>query len=407
VGGKVLQPASDPTRTGFVFDGWYANASCTTAWDFAANAINKDTTIYAKWQTPPPPTYQVTYHGNKSTSGSAPDQATCNANESHTVKAHGNLARTNYHFVGWSESSTATKATYVAGDVINDINKNYDLYAVWAKNPTTAKKSFTVTYNGNENSSGTAPSAATVSAGQDHEVKGAGSLARSGYSFAGWSENADATTASYSAGDEIEDIQRNYKLYAIWKAKAGKASTTNTSVTSTSDPTVEKPAVDESAEPAIDWSVPPQIQNAFQLQQQHPEAPILNANEQTLENIRANGIPTIKIGGQDVPLSGFGYSGVWSMLDLFLLTLIILLAVYSMARLVISNKKNPSKRHLVFNIAVPALALIAFVVFVLTENIGSLMVIFDTWSVMMALIIIAQVILIAITKTDSNHPAVS
>ena len=46
--GSVTKPA-DPTKEGFVFDGWYKDAACTIAWDFAADKITNTTTIYAKW----------------------------------------------------------------------------------------------------------------------------------------------------------------------------------------------------------------------------------------------------------------------------------------------------------------------------------------------------------------------
>ena len=46
--GTVTKPA-DPTKEGYVFDGWYKDAACTIAWDFAADKITNTTTIYAKW----------------------------------------------------------------------------------------------------------------------------------------------------------------------------------------------------------------------------------------------------------------------------------------------------------------------------------------------------------------------
>ncbi len=49
-GSKVTKPATTPTATGYVFDGWYKDAACTTAWDFAADTVSETVcTIYAKW----------------------------------------------------------------------------------------------------------------------------------------------------------------------------------------------------------------------------------------------------------------------------------------------------------------------------------------------------------------------
>ena len=47
-GGKVTQPAA-PTAEGWTFDGWYKEAECTSAWDFANDTVTEATTLYAKW----------------------------------------------------------------------------------------------------------------------------------------------------------------------------------------------------------------------------------------------------------------------------------------------------------------------------------------------------------------------
>ncbi len=47
-GKKVVQPAN-PTATGYTFGGWYADAACTTTTFGWGGAIDKDTTVYAKW----------------------------------------------------------------------------------------------------------------------------------------------------------------------------------------------------------------------------------------------------------------------------------------------------------------------------------------------------------------------
>lgn len=47
-GGTVSRPSPDPTRDGYVFGGWYADAACTISFDFTT-PINAHTTIYAKW----------------------------------------------------------------------------------------------------------------------------------------------------------------------------------------------------------------------------------------------------------------------------------------------------------------------------------------------------------------------
>ncbi|TYS67182.1 S8 family serine peptidase [Sutcliffiella horikoshii] len=38
-----------PKRLGYIFDGWYKDAECTLAWDFAGDKVAEDITLYAKW----------------------------------------------------------------------------------------------------------------------------------------------------------------------------------------------------------------------------------------------------------------------------------------------------------------------------------------------------------------------
>lgn len=49
-GGLVTQPAT-PEREGYNFDGWFTdNGTFLNEWDFEANVVTQDTTLYAKWK---------------------------------------------------------------------------------------------------------------------------------------------------------------------------------------------------------------------------------------------------------------------------------------------------------------------------------------------------------------------
>ena len=47
-GNKATKP-SDPTAAGYTFGGWYKEAGCTNAWNFATDTVTANTTLYAKW----------------------------------------------------------------------------------------------------------------------------------------------------------------------------------------------------------------------------------------------------------------------------------------------------------------------------------------------------------------------
>ena len=62
-GARIAEPSS-PVREGYTFEGWYRDAARTDAWDFAADTVEQDTILYAKWEAVP---------AQDTTSGSAPD----------------------------------------------------------------------------------------------------------------------------------------------------------------------------------------------------------------------------------------------------------------------------------------------------------------------------------------------
>ena len=48
-GGLAEEPTA-PTRTGYAFTGWYREAECLTAWNFATDVVTADLTLYAGWE---------------------------------------------------------------------------------------------------------------------------------------------------------------------------------------------------------------------------------------------------------------------------------------------------------------------------------------------------------------------
>ena len=63
-GTKILKPASDPERAGYLFKGWFREAGCLTSWDFETDTINSHTTLYAKWEVDPDYVVSITFKAN-------------------------------------------------------------------------------------------------------------------------------------------------------------------------------------------------------------------------------------------------------------------------------------------------------------------------------------------------------
>jgi uncharacterized repeat protein (TIGR02543 family) len=200
---------------GHTFVGWNTQAngsgiSYAAGVDFTMGAAN--ITLYAQWTADP--TYSVTYNGNGNTSGSVPiDANNYTAGATVTALANtGNLARTGYAFVGWNTQPAGNGVTYASGVTYQMGSQNVTLYAQWTADPT-----FTVTYNGNENTGGNAPTDVnSYLAGAMVTTRGAANLVRAGYSFTGWNTLATGTGIAYAAGATFTIGSANVILYAQW-----------------------------------------------------------------------------------------------------------------------------------------------------------------------------------------------
>lgn len=116
--------------------------------------------------------------------------------------------RTNYEFVGWSASSSATTATYTAGGSYAG-NASVTLFAVWKYKPAT----YTVSYDANGGTG--APGRQTKTYGVTLTLTTI-QPTRKNYLFLGWSKDRNATSASYSAGGSYTD-NADVTLYAVWR----------------------------------------------------------------------------------------------------------------------------------------------------------------------------------------------
>jgi len=210
----VLGNTGGLIKVGYRFLGWNTNSSATSTQYVAGNTFNisANITLYAVWKQ----TFTLTYHGNGATGGSVPNDSSNPYDTGSTVTVLGNignLVKNNHTFLGWSTNSNASSAQYTQGSTFT-ISQNTILYAVWQPNPT-----YSLTYQGNGNTGGSAPSDSNspYQNGSTVTVLGnTGNLVKTGYRFLGWNTNSSATTPQYTAGNTFT-INANTTLYAIWK----------------------------------------------------------------------------------------------------------------------------------------------------------------------------------------------
>ena len=157
----------------------------------------------------------VSYDGNTNTSGSAPVDGLSPYEAGSSVSVLGNtgsLAKTCFTFAGWNTLANGTGTAYSAGDTFT-INANTILYAQWSPIP------YTITYNGNTNTSGTAPvdGLSPYNCGSSVSVLGnTGSLVKPCFTFTGWNTLANGAGTAYSPTSTFS-IYANTILYAQWE----------------------------------------------------------------------------------------------------------------------------------------------------------------------------------------------
>ena len=72
-GHPAIEPSAKPRCAGFTFVGWYKDAACTQAWDFAKDVVVADMTLYAKWSAVGGASTGDTNKGDDAKKDNAPD----------------------------------------------------------------------------------------------------------------------------------------------------------------------------------------------------------------------------------------------------------------------------------------------------------------------------------------------
>ncbi len=211
-GNAVTINGSCYTKSGYTFVGWATSSSATTANYTAGQTgvkFSGNVTLYAVWKANVYTIYLDMNDGSGTNYKSLSKTHGVNMTLPTTIPT-----RTNYEFLGWATSSSATTATYAAGATYTG-NASARLYAVWKR------LRYTISYNGN---GGTGATGANVpSASQDYYAGNAVTIndscyTKTGYTFTGWSTDKNATTATYTAGQTGVKFSGNVTLYAVWKA---------------------------------------------------------------------------------------------------------------------------------------------------------------------------------------------
>lgn len=200
-------------RTGYTFAGWNTQADGLGT-NYAAGATytgNAALALFAKWTAVT--SYTVSYDANGAESGTIPSNQTKYQDVALTLATNsGGLARSGFTFAGWNTAANGSGTAYAAGATYT-ANAALVLYAQWAGTVT-----YTVSYNGNGNTGGTAPSNQTKTQGVSLTLAtNSGNLTKTGYAFSGWNTAANGSGTAYAPGAAYT-VDSGATLHAQWNA---------------------------------------------------------------------------------------------------------------------------------------------------------------------------------------------
>jgi len=209
---EALSRTAITTRAGYTFGGWsLTRGGAATTEITTTTTADTSLRLFAVWNT------FVMYDGNGADGGSLLGDKTRDVyrfGDNLTLATQSRLTKSGFAFGGWMPStlSTIRLTSYQAGS--SDVG-DVTLYAAWIK---------TVTFNGNNSTSGNIPAARVFTSGGTAlklPVLSEMTLRKSGYDFEGWSITSSGPVIG-NPGSYIPLVAEQ-TLFAIWKVQSTKA----------------------------------------------------------------------------------------------------------------------------------------------------------------------------------------
>lgn len=197
--GAFAQCPQDPSRDGYVFRGWFTDAQGVTAFDFTADPMTEDKTVYAAWTSVSSVTFNYNYPD-------APDAQSVQVETGAVLPdvLIPSASRTGYVLNAWHTQAEADSPF----DFSQPITEDVTLYAHWNEIQAGAEQFMvTINYNG---AGGLPKKEVSVVGGS--KVKAPQAPTADGRAFTGWFADQEAkTTFNFDA-----PITKNVTVYAGW-----------------------------------------------------------------------------------------------------------------------------------------------------------------------------------------------
>ncbi len=130
--GNLVTRPTDPTRTDYVFVGWYADSAFTSAFNFDTPIV-AEITLYAKWSQP---SYTIVFNANGGTGSMNNISMTYGTATNLTQNG---FAKSGYEFLGWNTNSASETILFADKCKVKNLateETTINLYAIWGQNIT-------------------------------------------------------------------------------------------------------------------------------------------------------------------------------------------------------------------------------------------------------------------------------
>ena len=192
----TITAPTPPALLGYVFDGWYQEATLINSWSFATNKVMQGITLYANWAPSPNTTYYVE-HYQETVAG---DGYTLFETENKTGTTASTATGQSKSYTGFTENTTHNNrltSAAIAADGSMKLRLYYDR----------------MTYSVQFDSNGGTPVTSLAGIRYQNTIPSPEPPTRTGYSFDGWYRERSTTNAWAFAND---GVTAQVTLYAKW-----------------------------------------------------------------------------------------------------------------------------------------------------------------------------------------------
>jgi len=222
----VVRMTTEPTRSGYIFEGWFKNQECTGDEFTSETVVNADITVYAKWEQRDVAKKVVTFKRNDGTDDTWAEKqvapgGSIGMTEWPSIPAHQQAEI--YTFVKWTVNADGTGGEFTATTTVND---DITVYAQWEKT------GHIVTFD--KNAPAYAPDATDASPKTSFTTAAITTVTlpttppaydpkwAAGVTFDGWNTRADGSGTDFTA---TTVVTADITVYAKWKFTAGTVTT--------------------------------------------------------------------------------------------------------------------------------------------------------------------------------------